>query len=164
MSFARSSGRAAGRISGGSQHASLGHFQGGSGAGDCRAEGVAQGLVCGLEPCRSFAVAPNRQTRRLEVRSHKCLHYYLYLIDPEFRWMQVRLQTWAPCEIQVSVSAQPAHRDDRGTWPAGMAAIGQLRKALVGGSDDVSVQKADQPQPPLCPHRRPQSLARSSTS
>ena len=31
-------------------------------------------------------VAPNRQTRRLEVvrRPRKCLHYYLYLIDPEF--------------------------------------------------------------------------------
>jgi hypothetical protein len=46
-------------------------------------DGVTQGLVCVLsvlEPCRSFAVAPNRQTRRLEVvrRPRKCLHYYLY--------------------------------------------------------------------------------------
>src|SRR3954469_1121239 len=59
-------------------------------------DGVTQGLVCVLsvvEPCRSFAVAPNRQTRRLEVRPRKCLHYYLYLIDPEFGWMHVRLQT-----------------------------------------------------------------------
>jgi len=61
-----------------------------------------------VEPCRSFAVAPNRQTRRLEVvrRPRKCLHYYLYLIDPEFGWMHVRLQTWAPYEIQVYVTGR----------------------------------------------------------
>jgi hypothetical protein len=74
-------------------------------------DGVKQGLVCVLsvlEPCRSFAVAPNRQTRRLEVvrRPRKCLHYYLYLIDPEFGWMHVRLQTWAPYEIQVYVNGR----------------------------------------------------------
>jgi hypothetical protein len=42
--------------------------------------------VRALEPCRSFAVAPNRQTQSLEVvrRPRKCLHYYLYLIDREF--------------------------------------------------------------------------------
>ena len=59
-----------------------------------------------VEPCRSFAVAPNRQTRRLEVRPRKCLHYYLYRIDPEFGWMHVRLQTWAPYEIQVYVNGR----------------------------------------------------------
>src|SRR3954464_9349887 len=74
-------------------------------------DGVTQGLVCVLsvlEPCRSFAVAPNRQTRRLEVvrRPRKCLHYYLYRIDPEFGWMHVRLQTWAPYEIQVYVNGR----------------------------------------------------------
>src|SRR4051794_20791093 len=70
-------------------------------------DGVTEGLVCVLsvvEPCRSFAVAPNRQTRRLEVRPRKCLHYYLYRIDPEFGWMHVRLQ--APYEIQVYVNGR----------------------------------------------------------
>jgi hypothetical protein len=72
-------------------------------------DGVTQGLVCVLsvvEPCRSFAVVPNRQTRRLEVRPRKCLHYYLYLIDPAFGWMHVRLQTWAPYEIQVYINGR----------------------------------------------------------
>src|SRR3954462_2697444 len=74
-------------------------------------DGVTEGLVCVLsvvEPCRSFAVAPNRQTRRLEVvrRPRKCLHYYLYRIDPEVGWMHVRLQTWAPYEIQVYVNGR----------------------------------------------------------
>jgi hypothetical protein len=74
-------------------------------------DGVTEGLVCVLsvvEPCRSFAVVPNRQTRRLEVvrRPRKCLHYYLYLIDPQFGWMHMRLQTWAPYEIQVYVNGR----------------------------------------------------------
>jgi hypothetical protein len=74
-------------------------------------DGVTEGLVCVLsvvEPCRSFAVTSNRQTRRLEVvrRPRKCLHYYLYLIDPAFGWMHVRLQTWAPYEIQVYVNGR----------------------------------------------------------
>jgi hypothetical protein len=57
-----------------------------------------------VEPCRSFAVVPNREKQRLAVvnRLRACLHYYLYLIDPEFGWMQVRIQTWAPYPIQVS--------------------------------------------------------------
>jgi hypothetical protein len=74
-------------------------------------DGVTEGLVCVLsvvEPCRSFTVAPNRQTQRLEVvrRPRKCLHHYLYWIDPAFGWMHVRLQTWAPYEIQVYVNGR----------------------------------------------------------
>ena len=74
-------------------------------------DGVTEGLVCVLsvvEPCRSFGVTPNRQTRRLEVvrRRRKCLHYYLYRIDPEFGWMHVRLQTWAPYEMQIYVNGR----------------------------------------------------------
>ncbi len=86
-------------------------------------DGVTEGLVCVLsvvEPCRSFAVAPNRQTRRLEVvrRPRKCLHYYLYLIDPEFGWMHVRLQTWAPYEIQVYVNGREWLARQTGSRPA----------------------------------------------
>jgi len=74
-------------------------------------DGVTEGLVCVLsvvDPCRSFTVVPNRQTQRLEVvhRPRKCLHYYLYFIDPEFGWMHVRIQTWAPYQIQVYVNGR----------------------------------------------------------
>src|SRR4051794_11634471 len=31
---------------------------------------------------------------------------YLYRIDPEFGWMHVRLQTWAPYEMQISVNGR----------------------------------------------------------
>ena len=74
-------------------------------------DGVREGLVCVLsavEPCRSFSVVGNRTSHLLEVvrRRRKCLHLYLYLIDPEFGWMHVRIQTWAPWEIQVYVNGR----------------------------------------------------------
>ena len=74
-------------------------------------DGVTSGLVCVfsvLEPCTSFAVVPNRTRHRLEIvrRKRKCLHYYLYLIDPEFGWMHVRIQSWAPYEIQIYINSR----------------------------------------------------------
>ncbi len=74
-------------------------------------DGVTEGLVAVfsvLEPCSSFAVVPNRATHRLEIvrRRRKCLHFYLYLIDPEFGWMHVRIQSWAPYGIQVYVNGR----------------------------------------------------------
>jgi hypothetical protein len=106
-------------------------------------DGVTEGLVCVLsvvEPCRSFTVVPNRQTQRLEVvhRPRKCLHSYLYLIDPEFGWMHVRLQTWAPYEIQVYVNGREwlARQMDR-------AGIGYRRSDnKITGVDDFTAVTA----------------------
>ena len=74
-------------------------------------DGVKEGLVCilrALEPCWSFEVRGNRQTQKLEVvrRERKCLHYYLYYIDPEFGWMHVRLQSWFPFTIQIYINGR----------------------------------------------------------
>jgi len=74
-------------------------------------EQITQGLVCifaVLEVCSSFAVIGNRKSHRLEVvrRNRKCLHLYWYLIDPEFGWMHVRVQTWAPYTIQIYINGR----------------------------------------------------------
>ncbi len=74
-------------------------------------EGIDEGLVCILrvvEPCRAFTVVPNRQKQKLEavLRYRKCLHYYIYLIDPEFGWMHVRLQSWFPFPVQVYINGR----------------------------------------------------------
>src|SRR5262249_14966294 len=63
------------------------------------ADGISQGLLCVLscvEPCLSFQVGPNSQTKRLELRCHpaKCQHYYFYLLDPQLGLCHLRLQTW----------------------------------------------------------------------
>ena len=74
-------------------------------------DGVGEGLVCVLsavEPCMTFTVGPNRQAKRIELRSHqgKCLHYYFYLIDPRLGWLNVRLQTWMPFTVQVVINGR----------------------------------------------------------
>lgn len=70
---------------------------------------IKQGLVCVLgcvELSRSFKVGPNRETKRLELRTHDrpCLHVYFYWIDRDFGLMHVRLQTWLPFTIQVCLN------------------------------------------------------------
>jgi len=74
-------------------------------------DGITEGLVCvlsTLETCWSFEVRGNHRTHRREVvrRKRKCLHYYVYLIDEEFGWMHVRLQSWFPFTIQVWVNGR----------------------------------------------------------
>jgi len=50
-------------------------------------DGITAGIVClisAVEPCMSFQVRKGMKTGRLEAtrRERKCLHHYLYLIDP----------------------------------------------------------------------------------
>jgi hypothetical protein len=74
-------------------------------------DGIKEGLVCVLsvvEPCWSFQVRGNRKKKKLEVVRcpRKCLHFYLYRIDPEFGWMHVRLQSWFPFTIQIYINGR----------------------------------------------------------
>lgn len=64
-------------------------------------------LSC-VEPCRSYEVHRNSQTKRLELRPalRKCLHYYFYLDHPVFGPMHVRLQTWLPFQIKVVLNGR----------------------------------------------------------
>jgi hypothetical protein len=64
-------------------------------------DGITEGIVClisAVEACMSFQVRRSHATKRIEVsrRERKCLHHYLYLIDPEFGFMHVRVQGWIP--------------------------------------------------------------------
>src|SRR6266852_5390935 len=73
----------------------------------CRARAEALGrLVCVLscvEPCRTFEVYRNRETRKLELvsRTRKCLFLYHYWMHREFGFLHARLQTWFPFSMQV---------------------------------------------------------------
>lgn len=74
-------------------------------------DGIDEGLVCVLkavEPCMTFTVGPNREAKKLELRSHqgKCLHQYFYLIDPRLGWLNVRLQTWLPFTAHIVVNGR----------------------------------------------------------
>jgi hypothetical protein len=70
-------------------------------------DGIEEGLVCvlsTLEPCRTFRLAYGDGRPRLLSANRKCLHLYFYLIDKQFGFMHVRLQTWFPFTIQVYIN------------------------------------------------------------
>jgi len=107
-----------------------------------RREGATQGLLCVLsavEPCMTWQVCRNPQTRRLELRVHpgKCLHYYHYWMHPDFGFMHARLQTWFPLTVHVCINGREwlARQMDR-------AGIGYVRKenCFVDVADVRAVQ------------------------
>jgi hypothetical protein len=74
-------------------------------------DGVCEGIVClisAVESCFSFQVRKRHTTGKLELyrRERKCLHHYLYLIDPEFGFMHVRIQGWIPYECQIYINGR----------------------------------------------------------
>ena len=76
-----------------------------------REDGIADGLIAVLrsvEVCKGYTVRGNRATQKLELvlEPRKCLHYYHYLIDPVFGFMNARIQTWFPFNIQVCLNGR----------------------------------------------------------
>jgi hypothetical protein len=74
-------------------------------------DGVREGLVCVLEavePCRSFEIFRNRDRKRLELvsRWRKCKFLYHYWIDPVFGFMNARIQTWFPFDVQICLNGR----------------------------------------------------------
>ena len=73
--------------------------------------GISEGLIAvfsTVEPCTSFAVVPDRESKKLKVipQRRKCLHFYFYLLDREFGFMHIRLQSWFPMTIQVYINGR----------------------------------------------------------
>ena len=56
-----------------------------------------------VEPCRTWFVRGNRETKKLELRleSGRCIHLYFYFIHPQLGLMHLRLQTWFPFQVHV---------------------------------------------------------------
>lgn len=76
-----------------------------------RQDGIESGPVCALtcvEPCWSFDVHRNRETKQLDLvqRSRKCLFVYQYWQHPEWGWMNARIQTWFPFSIQICLNGR----------------------------------------------------------
>lgn len=72
---------------------------------------ISQGPVCALtcvEPCLSFDVHRNRQTRQLDLvqRTRKCLFVYQYWQHPLLGWMNARIQTWFPFSVQICINGR----------------------------------------------------------
>jgi hypothetical protein len=69
---------------------------------------VGHGLVCVLgtvEPVQSFRLTFGEGRPQFVSRWRKCLVHYFYLIDRQFGFMHVRLQTWFPFTMQLYINA-----------------------------------------------------------
>jgi hypothetical protein len=69
------------------------------------------GLICVLtsvEPCMSFEYhrSQDRKERGLRLVPRKCLHLYKYYLHPRFGFMNVRLQTWFPFNVQICLNGR----------------------------------------------------------
>ena len=72
---------------------------------------VERGLICIfkiVEPCTTYEIHRSREKQRLELRGHrgKCMHFYHYYLDPDFGFMNARIQTWFPFAIQIWVNGR----------------------------------------------------------
>jgi hypothetical protein len=72
---------------------------------------IKSGLICVLrsvDPCMSFEIHKNRNSRKLEIRyrQRKCIHLYHYQIHPVFGFMHTRIQTWFPFRISVCLNGR----------------------------------------------------------
>ena len=106
-------------------------------------DGINEGIVClisAVESCYSFQVRKRNQTGKLELfrRERKCLHHYLYLIDPEFGFMHIRIQGWIPYECQIYINGREwlARQLDKANigyvrWDNALLAIDNLDKACL---------------------------------
>src|SRR5262245_3629211 len=68
---------------------------------------IADGLVCvfaTLEPCRTFSLRWPEAAACIQWARRKCLILYYYFMDRDFGLIHVRLQTWFPFQLQVSVN------------------------------------------------------------
>jgi hypothetical protein len=76
-----------------------------------QADGIEQGLICiltAVEPCLSYDIVRDRESKRLHLRPRyrKCLFLYHYQIHPRFGFMHARIQTWFPFSIQVCLNGR----------------------------------------------------------
>jgi hypothetical protein len=74
-------------------------------------DGIKSGLIAVMscvEPCRTWRMRGNHETKMLEFRLEwgKCKHLYFYWIHEELGFLHMRLQTWFPFLIQFCVNGR----------------------------------------------------------
>ena len=73
--------------------------------------GVKEGLIgiwsC-VESCSTYSSTFNSEAKYpiLQPKRSRCKHLYFYFDDPIYGFMSIRLQTWAPYEIQIALNGR----------------------------------------------------------
>ncbi len=104
-------------------------------------QGTKGGSICMLssvEPCISPTVKGNKESKKLELHmcNRKCIWIYHYFDNPDYGFGHVRLQTWAPYNINICLNGRHwlekelikkeiAYMKDRNCFPW----IGDISKA-----------------------------------
>jgi hypothetical protein len=76
-----------------------------------RRDHIDQGLIAlfsAVEPCTSYVVRGNRETKKLELvlQTSRCTHLYHYFQHPECGLLHVRVQTWYPFTVDVCLNGR----------------------------------------------------------
>jgi hypothetical protein len=72
---------------------------------------IDKGLICALrvvEPCQTFEYrrSQDKSERGLRLVPGKCLHIYKYFLHPLFGFMNARIQTWFPFDVQICINGR----------------------------------------------------------
>lgn len=76
-----------------------------------RQDGIQSGLIAlltAVEPCWSYAVRGDRQTKEIHLvlEKRQCTHLYHYYRHPQFGLMHVRVQSWFPFSVTVCLNGR----------------------------------------------------------
>jgi len=65
-------------------------------------------IFSSVEVCQSYEIRRDRSSRRLHLQParRKCLHYYVYRLDPMFGLVHVRMQSWFPFNVHVVINGR----------------------------------------------------------
>jgi hypothetical protein len=74
---------------------------------DSLEEGLIGVFGC-VEPCRTYYLCGNRETKKLQFKleTGKCQHFYFYHLHPEFGLMHLRLQSWFPFQVDICINGR----------------------------------------------------------
>jgi hypothetical protein len=66
------------------------------------------GIFSSIEPCKTYFVRRNRETKHLDLEfaPGKCLHLYYYFLHGEYGLMHLRLQTWFPFNVTICINGR----------------------------------------------------------
>jgi len=74
-----------------------------------RSQGIDSGLIgawsC-VEEAVSYRIRPAKGRPKMLPERVRCKHLYLYIDDPTFGFMSIRLQTWMPFMIQIALNGR----------------------------------------------------------
>lgn len=74
-------------------------------------DGISEGLIAlitSVEACVSYDIFRDRERKHIDLvkRERKCLYIYHYFVDPVFGFMNARIQTWIPFNVQICLNGR----------------------------------------------------------